>query len=617
MAFAARSKFFWSRFIATCVKYLGVANTQQLRFIAEKLMPTEMSRQNILYHVRIAEEKGWIVTFASALELSNENEFMFRKRFLELINEKISAQRFVVIGTEYFDVVKEEEIIGVSKEFNLEPINIQQYEVLTIITDLVIKRLSSVKPKASGNQSLFMVLLRFGWYWLNINPEVTRNIIGVILQNTSKHNYNDHYKIDVDLLNIISSIELEILPEISFEDLMQFLEICLEYSKSQKRIDTMNLMSMTLLISGRYLVAYNKIALADEYINRGIKYLRLSKRKSILMRKLHVDGLFDLGFIYSQQGWFYKALDIYENIERIINEEFTKDEPIHNLLGRLELARAELSVMMAFPAYTFQDEDYRSSLVKAIKYAQKAMKHYQSIKNSLKETEITLLTAWIYALIGRMKRAEQLVKKGTKNLVAPVPPKLNMLFYNAQAEIYRKNGKYALAIKNISQSFDHLKILGQIIAKLFCMMRLAELHVQLSNSEDQFSFISFGNVSNLFSSKMSDMISHVFLENTRFLNSKSNNVISFYINNKLIENHPEIANYADFLPVKNISSVLLGESFTILPFDAISFQQNGKKAICIRSSTQDDDSGEEFILPNFSNILNELDNTFQKLLSES
>jgi hypothetical protein len=76
MAFATRSKFFWSRFIATCIKYLGVANTQQLRFVAEKLMPTEMSRQSILYHVRIAEEKGWIATFVSALEISDENEFL-------------------------------------------------------------------------------------------------------------------------------------------------------------------------------------------------------------------------------------------------------------------------------------------------------------------------------------------------------------------------------------------------------------------------------------------------------------------------------------------------------------------------------------------------------------
>ena len=124
MAFATRSKFFWSRFIATCIKYLGVANTQQLRFIAEKLMPTEMSRQSILYHVRIAEEKGWIATFVSALEISDENEFLFRKDFLEKNDEKISAQRFVIIGTDYFDVVKEDEIIEACQEYDLKPINI-------------------------------------------------------------------------------------------------------------------------------------------------------------------------------------------------------------------------------------------------------------------------------------------------------------------------------------------------------------------------------------------------------------------------------------------------------------------------------------------------------------
>ena len=62
MVFATRSQFFWSRFIATCVKYLGIANTQHIRYLAGKLLPAEMSRQNIKYHVRIAEEKGWIAS---------------------------------------------------------------------------------------------------------------------------------------------------------------------------------------------------------------------------------------------------------------------------------------------------------------------------------------------------------------------------------------------------------------------------------------------------------------------------------------------------------------------------------------------------------------------------
>ncbi|NHK31685.1 MAG: hypothetical protein FK730_10060 [Asgard group archaeon] len=616
MAFATRSKFFWSRFIATCVKYLGVANTQQLRFIAEKLMPTELSRQSILYHVRIAEEKGWIASFVSALEISDENEFLFRKDFLEKNDEKISAQRFVIIGTDYFEVVKEDEIIETCQEYSLKPINIQEFEVLTIVTDLIKKKLSSVKTKALGNKSLFMVLLRFGWFWLNINPEISKNIVEVIIQNATKHNYNDNYQIDVDLLNIICLIEMEMLPELSVEDLNHYLEICLSYTRSKKRNDIMNLMSMALLISGRFLVALNKIALAEEYINRGIKYLRLSKSKSILMRKLHVDGLFNLGYIYSQQGWFYKAHSLYENIERIIQEEFTKSEPTDNLLGKLALARAELFMMMAFPAYTFQDEDYRPLLIKSLKYARESLKHYQSIKNKLKVTEINLLSAWIYSIIGRIKRAEQLLKKGTKNLEAPVPPKLNMLYYNTQAELYRKQGMFALAIKNITQSFDYLKILGQNIAKLFCMMRLAEMHVQLASSEEQYSFISFGNVSNLFTKEMSDMISHVFLENTRFLVKKLG-IISFFISDDLVENHPEIANYADYLYVKNITPVLLGESFTIIPSHIMDLQHKESKSICIISSLAEEVAGDNFNINQFSSNLNDLDNSFQELLKKS
>ncbi|MCE7745807.1 MAG: hypothetical protein GPJ52_11810 [Candidatus Heimdallarchaeota archaeon] len=341
MTFATRSKFFWSRFIATCVKYLGVANTQQIRFIAEKILPTEMSRQNILYHVRIAEEKGWIATFASALEMTDDNELLFRRNFLSRTQEKISAQRFVIIGTEGFESAAEDKIKRVCKDAKLEPISILQPNVLELITEDSINRLSSTKEKAAGNKSLFMVLLRFGWFWLNINPERSLKIIKVLKNNASKHNYNEHYKIDVDLLNIVSMIELETTPEIDLEEFRSYLLECVNLSSTGKRPDIMNVMSMTLLISGRYLVAFNKLALAEEYLNRGIKYLRFSKRKSILMRKLHVDGLFDLGFIYSQQGWFYKALGIYENIERIIVDEFQKSEPTENLNGRLALAKAE------------------------------------------------------------------------------------------------------------------------------------------------------------------------------------------------------------------------------------------------------------------------------------
>jgi hypothetical protein len=116
---------------------------------------------------------------------------------------------------------------------------------------------------------------------------------------------------------------------------------------------------------------------------------------------------------------------------------------------------------------------------------------------------------------------------------------------------------------------------------------------------------------------MSDMISHVFLENTKFLINKSKNVVSFFLTDDLIEKHPEISDYADFLPVKNISSVLLGESFTILPFEAFNLNHDSKKAICIRSSLNDDEIDEELIIPNFAKVLAELDNTFQKLLSES
>ncbi len=616
MAFATRSKFFWSRFIATCVKYLGVANTQHLRYIAEKILPTEMSRQNILYHVRIAEEKGWIATFSSALEMTHENEILFRKAFLKTIQEKVSAQRFVIFGTDGFEPTAEERIIEVCKEANLDPISILEPNILAVITDNSIKRLSSTKADAAGNRSLFMVLLRFGWFWLNINPNQSLKIIEVLKSNSSKHHFNDHYKIDTDLLWISSLLELETLPEIDVEDLKDYLLDCIKFAGNKKRTDIMNLMSMTLLISGRYLVSYNELALAEEYLNRGIKYLRFSQRKSILMRKLHVDGLFDLGYIYTQQGWFYKALGIYENIERIIEEEFKKNEPTSNLFGRLELAKSELYLMMAYPSYTFQDEDYRAALLKASKHARKALRLYQVSKNKLRVTEITLLSSWINALIGRIKRAEQLLKRGAKELVAPVPPKLNVLYYNAQAEIYRKEGNFSAAIKSISQSFDYLKILGQTIAKLFCMTRLAELHVHLSKSENRMSFISFGNVTNLFGKQISDMISHIFLENNKALTEHSA-IVSFFITDKALESHPEISTYVEFLPADNISPVLLGESFTILPEHIINHNGYNKgKSICIVGTMDSKETTDDFHVSNFHDEMEKFDDIFQHLLSK-
>ncbi len=614
MAFATRSKFFWSRFIATCVKYLGVANTQHIRYIAERLFPTEMSRQNILYHVRIAEEKGWIATFASSLEITIENEILFRKDFVNGINEKISAQRFIIIGTEGFEPASEDRIIEICKEVNLNPITITDSNILTIVTQDSIKRLSSTKEKATGNKSLFMVLIRFGWFWLNINPKYTLNIVEVIKNNISKHNYNDHYQIDVELLEIVSLLELETTPEISIEDLKNYLNTSIKIAAANKRKDIMNLMSMILLISARYLVSYNKLPLAEEYLNRGIKYLRLGTRKSILMRKLHVDGLFDLGFIYSQQGWFYKALGIYENIERIIEEEFTLAEPIDNLRGRLAHAKSELYLMMAYPAYTFRDDDYRSSLLRSLKFARKASKIYQANKNKLKISEINLLSAWICALLGRIPRAELYLNRGTKEMVAPVPPKLNGLYYSAVAEINRKQGNFEEAIRNISHSFGYFKILGHLIGKLFCMTRLAEVHVTLSQKDKQYSFISYGNMTSLFEKGVSDMISHVFLEFNKQIMEKSA-VISFYSSEESLNNHPEIDNYAEILSGKNISPVLLGESFTILPDTLLNLENIAKKKVTCISGPMDN-INDEYRFENFKEELGKFDDLFQILLSK-
>ncbi|MCF2143053.1 MAG: hypothetical protein K9W42_05080 [Candidatus Heimdallarchaeota archaeon] len=615
MAFVTRSKYFWSRFIATCVKYLGVANTQQIRYIAEKILPTEMSRQNILYHVRIAEEKGWIASFASALEMNDKNRVLFREEFLNTINEKVSAQRFIIVGTEPFEPAIEEKIVTVCQKANLKPISIIEPVILEIITNDAINRLNSTKEKASGNKSLFMVLLRFGWFWLNIDPAISLRIIDVLKKNEKKHGYNSKYKIDAELLEIASMIELETIPEISIADLKRFLKECIKLASEKSRTDIMNLMSITLLISGRYLVALSKLSLAKEYLNRGIKYLRFCKRQTILMRKFHVDGLFDLGFIYSQQGWFYKALGVFENIEHIIAEEFQTAEPTDNLRGRLALAKAELYLMMAFPSYIFKDEDYRSALFKALKFSEDAIRYYKISNNELKITEIILLSAWIQALLGNLKRSEQLLNKATKRLVAPVPAKLNVIYYNTKAELNRKQGKIAAAIQEISSSFDYLKIVGQNIAKLFCMTRLAELHVALTQEEVKYSFISFGNVNYLFTQEMSDMLSHIFLENSKLLAERSA-VVCFFLKKSNFDLHPEIKDYVETLELKTISPVLLGESFTILPETIINFENFSKKPICIISEKQTTEIKEKYHPSLFSKEFSTFDNLFQKLLSD-
>ncbi len=77
--------------------------------------------------------------------------------------------------------------------------------------------------------------------------------------------------------------------------------------------------------------------------------------------------------------------------------------------------------MLAWPAYTTQDEDYQSLLMKSLKNAQRALKYYQITKNNFKVTEINLFISWILALHGKVKRAEIFLKKGTKEFKAPVP----------------------------------------------------------------------------------------------------------------------------------------------------------------------------------------------------
>jgi tetratricopeptide (TPR) repeat protein len=598
------------------VKYLGVANTQHIRFLAGELFPTEMSRQNILYHVRIAEDRGWIATFASALELNDTNKMLFRPRFIEELNEKISAQRFIVKGTEWFDPESEEKIITCCKKNGIKPIDIRDPEVISIITDSSIKRLSSIKEKASGNKSLFMVLLRYGWFWLNIDPKISTKIVAVIQKNEKKHNYNDHYEIDTKLLEIVSSIELETLPEVTFEDLRKMLDKNIDLAKSKKREDIKNIMAMTLVIIGRYLVSYNKLALAEEFMNRGIKYLRHTSRSSILMRKLQVDSLFDLAVIYQQQGWFYKALSVYENIERIINEDFEEKDPITNMKGRLELAKSELYIKMSWPSYVFGDDDYKKCLLKAIRFARKANQYYNSMKNETKVTEIALLRSWINALMGRIKISEFLLKKGVNRATASTQPRLNAIYHSARAEIYRKNNELNSAIKHLNQAISYYEIIGNDIAKLFCMTRAASLHVQLSIANDNTSIISYGNMSQLFKKEMSDMISHVFLEYNKFL-KESKAIISFFVNDSLVVNHPEIANYAEYVQGDYIASYLLGESFTILPKHYLKEEHsNNGKITCITGEMPDDLEEVQYSQQAFSDRLLKLDEQFQVLLNE-
>ncbi|MEA2070464.1 MAG: hypothetical protein U9O98_04160 [Asgard group archaeon] len=616
MAIKTRSKYFWSRFIATSVKYLGIANTQQIRFIAEQLLPTELSRQNILYHVRTAEQKGWIVTFASSMSYCDKNDFLFRKKFMEKTDDKISSQRFIIFGTEYFEPVSQEEIIKICKKFDLEPISIIDRETLSLVTNYALKRLNSVKEKAKGNAYLFMLLLRFGWLWLSINPKKSLKIIDVIKEDKAKHNYNTFYKIDVKLLEIASKIEIDTLPNIDSDDINLLLNRCLKLASSSKRKDILNLMSIVLIIIGRYLVSINQLSLAKEFLDKGIKFLRMHKRKSILMRKLHVDGLFDLAYINYQLGWFYQALDVYENIERILNEEFTEEEPSENLFGKLSLAKAELYLMISWPAYVFEDRDYKKLLNKAFRASRDAYKYYKETKNQQKQTEINLLSSWICALNGKIWRANSFYKRGTKTLDPPLTPRINIFLNNAKAEIHRKKGEFLEAIRAISSSIDYLKIVGNVIAKLFCMTRIVSLHIAITGHEDHTSFISYGDMSSLFEHGRSDMISHVFLEyNKKLLENPA--IIQFYAHEKLVANHPELTDYVDFIDEQNISPELLDESFTIIPSTYIDIKQLEKRKVnCLVGDKPLVKNDAPFASKNYQALLDSFDSLFLKIMTD-
>ncbi|MHA1441738.1 MAG: hypothetical protein ACTSPK_07755, partial [Candidatus Heimdallarchaeota archaeon] len=262
------------------------------------------------------------------------------------------------------------------------------------------------------------------------------------------------------------------------------------------------------------------------------------------------------------------------------------------------------------------DDDYRSLLMKALNNSQRALKYYQITKNHFKVTEINLFMAWILALHGKVKRAELLLKRGTKELQAPVPPKLNALYYNAIAELYRKQGKLDAAIKNITLAYDYLKIVGHTIGRFFSMTRMAAMHVQLSAADKKFSYISYGDMSSIFEKGISDMISHVFLEFNKKLAEK-HALVSFFIREDVTINHPEISAYVEFLESYNISPALLGESFTIVPENMINMDYLEKnKVTCIVGNSRPGEEIEDFRLDNFAEEFAKFDELFQKLLSK-
>ncbi|MBD3189420.1 MAG: hypothetical protein GF308_02195 [Candidatus Heimdallarchaeota archaeon] len=617
MVFASRSKFFWSRFIATCVKHLQIANTQHIKYLAEKLLPTEMSRQNILYHVRIAEEKGWIATFASSLELTKENEIIFRKQVIEKINEKISAQRFVVIGTRGFEETTQEKIKEACDEIGLEPLTILDKKIRKIVTESALKRAGSLKKKNKGRYSLFMVLLRLGWLWLSDDPTIANKIVENLKRNFPNHSTQGPYKLDITVLELVGLLETDTTPELWGDGLKALFNDCIPLVKSRDRKEIMNLMAMILIVAGRYLVIMNKLFLAEECLNRGIKYLRLCHRESILMRKMQVDGLFSLAFIYAQQGWFYKALGLYENIERIINEEFTSSEPVDNMRGQLSTAKAELYLMMAWPSYTYLEDDYRNYLLKSIKSAKEAIKYYKLTDNKLRVCESYLFAAWGNALVGKMRRAENLLNHSSQEMTAPIPPRINGLYFNVKAELYRKEGDYNNAIHTIEKSFDYFRLLGYVIGKLFIMTRMATIHVNLTQTDQVYSFISYGNISEIFEEGNSDMISHVLLEFNKKL-AEQEVLVSFYVNEELFKDHPEIISYAEIIDVNEVSPALLRESFTILPKKNVNLNDEKKgKVFCIVGPLKSEEFEKDFPADILQEEFAKFDELFQELLQKS
>ncbi|MHA1557873.1 MAG: hypothetical protein ACTSPM_13180 [Candidatus Heimdallarchaeota archaeon] len=92
-------------------------------------------------------------------------------------------------------------------------------------------------------------------------------------------------------------------------------------------------------------------------------------------------------------------------------------------------------------------------------------------------------------------------------------------------------------------------------------------------------------------------------------------VISFYSSEESLNNHPEIDNYAEILSGKNISPVLLGESFTILPDTMLNLETIAKKKVTCISGPMDN-INDEYRFENFKEELGKFDDLFQILLSK-